>query len=68
MRTARGLSRKRRSDAFATILRAKNISPAERKKPGQGKAVTVFAHQLARAVYYRCKRAPAFDMPKCFTG
>jgi hypothetical protein len=31
------------------------------KTPGQGKAVTVFAHQLARAVYYMLKRRTAFD-------
>jgi transposase len=33
------------------------------KKPGKGKAWTVLAPKLARAVYSRLKRATAFDMP-----
>src|SRR5512145_1980293 len=32
------------------------------KKHGKGKALTILAHQLARAVYYLLKRDPAFDM------
>jgi transposase len=32
------------------------------KQHGQGKALTVLAHQLARAVYYRLKRGVAFDL------
>jgi transposase len=36
--------------------------------PGQGKALTVLAHQLARAVYYRRKRRPAFDMQTFLQG
>jgi transposase len=32
------------------------------KHHGKGKALTVLAHKLARAVYYMCKRATAFDM------
>jgi len=32
------------------------------KKHGKGKALTVLAHKLARAVYYMLKRAVAFDM------
>jgi transposase len=32
------------------------------KKHGKGKALTVLAHQLARAVYHRLKRNTAFDM------
>ncbi len=33
------------------------------KKHGPGKALTVLAQQLARAVYYLLKRKTAFDMP-----
>jgi len=32
------------------------------KKHGQGKALTILAHKLARAVYYMLKRGTAFDM------
>jgi hypothetical protein len=35
---------------------------------GKGNALTVFAHQLARAVYDRLKRDTAFDMQKFLTG
>jgi transposase len=38
------------------------------KKHGQGKALTVLAHKLARAVYYMLKRDTAFDMHKFFNG
>jgi Transposase DDE domain/Transposase domain (DUF772) len=34
------------------------------KKHGKGKALTVLAHKLARAVYYMCKRDTAFDLDK----
>jgi transposase len=34
------------------------------KKHGKGKALTVLAHQLARAVYHMLKRGTAFDMPR----
>jgi hypothetical protein len=34
------------------------------KKPGKGKALTVLAHKLARAVYDMCKRDTAFDLDK----
>lgn len=34
------------------------------KKHGKGKAFTVLAHKLARAVYYMLKRRTAFEMPK----
>ena len=33
------------------------------KKHGKGKALTVLAHKLARAVYHMLKRETAFDMP-----
>jgi transposase len=36
------------------------------KKHGKGKAFTVLAHKLARAVYYMLKRDTAFDMDKFF--
>jgi transposase len=34
------------------------------KKHGKGKALTVLAHKLARAVYYMLKRGTAFDLDK----
>src|SRR6266540_2704304 len=34
------------------------------KKHGKGKALTVLAHKLARAVYDMCKRDTAFDLDK----
>jgi hypothetical protein len=34
------------------------------KKHGKGKALTVLAHKLARAVYYILKRQTVFDMHK----
>jgi transposase len=36
------------------------------KKHGKGKALTVLAHKLARAVYYMLKRDSVFDMDKFF--
>jgi transposase len=38
------------------------------KKHGKGKALTVLAHKLARAVYYMLKRGTAFDMDKFLQG
>ena len=38
------------------------------KKHGKGKALTVLAHQLARAVYYMLKRRTAFDMQTFLQG
>ncbi|MGH8071086.1 MAG: IS110 family transposase [Candidatus Entotheonellia bacterium] len=54
------------SEAAVLFLRAnprgqKYLARLE-KKHGKGKALTVLAHKLARAVYYMCKRATAFDM------
>jgi transposase len=37
------------------------------KKHGKGKALTVLAHKLARAVYYMWKRDTAFDLDKFFS-
>jgi len=54
------------SEAAVLFLRAnpagqKYLTRLE-KKHGKGKALTVLAHKLARAVYYMLKRARAFDM------
>jgi transposase len=38
------------------------------KKHGKGKALTVLAHKLARAVYYMLKRGTAFDMDQFLHG
>jgi transposase len=38
------------------------------KKYGPGKALTVLAHKLARAVYYLFKRQTMFDMDTCMRG
>ena len=38
------------------------------KKHGKGKALTVLAHKLARAVYDMLKRDTVFDRPKCLNG
>jgi hypothetical protein len=42
---------------------------ARLEKPhGKGKALTMLAHKLARAVYYMLKRETAFEMPKFLKG
>ena len=38
------------------------------KNHGKGKALTILAHKLARAVYYLLKRQTAFDMDKFLHG
>ena len=38
------------------------------KKHGKGKALTVLAHKLARAVYYMVKRGTAFNMDQFLPG
>ena len=38
------------------------------RKHGKGKALTVLAHKLARAVYYLLKRETAFDMNQFLAG
>ncbi len=38
------------------------------KKHGKGKALTILAHKLARAVYYMLKRDTVFDMAKFLHG
>jgi hypothetical protein len=35
---------------------------------GQGQALSLGAHQWARAVYDMRKRATAFELPKCLNG
>jgi hypothetical protein len=57
------------SDAAVLCLRdhpagQKFLARVENKR-SQGKALTILAHQLARAVYYLLKRNTAFDMPPC---
>jgi transposase len=38
------------------------------KKHSQGKALTILAHKLARAIYYMLKQKTAFDMHKFLNG
>ena len=38
------------------------------KKHGKGKALTILAHKLARAIYYMLKRQKAFNMETFFHG
>jgi transposase len=38
------------------------------KKHGKGKALTILAHKLARAVYYMLQRGTAFDLDKFFNA
>ena len=44
-----------------------NLTKLE-KKHGTGKALTVLAQKLARAVYYMLKRGTAFDMATFLHG
>jgi len=37
-------------------------------KHGKGNALTILAHKLARAAYYRLKRDPVFDRGKFLHG
>jgi transposase len=58
------------SEAAVLFLRnnpagQKYLARLERRH-GKGKALTVLAHKLARAVYYMLKRETAFDMDKFF--
>jgi transposase len=60
------------SEAAALFLRnnpagQKRLARME-KRHGKGKALTILAHRLARAVYYRLKRDTAFDMEKFLHG
>ena len=38
------------------------------KKHGQGKALTILAHKLARAVYSMLTRDTVFEMDRCLNG
>jgi hypothetical protein len=38
------------------------------QKHGKGKALTLLAHKLARAVYYMLRRGQAFDVTKFFSS
>jgi transposase len=56
----------------AAVLFLRDHAPAQKylarleKKHDKGKALTVLAHQLARAVYYMLKRQVAFDKEQFF--
>jgi transposase len=60
------------AEAAGLVLRAKPAGPTSlgrlEKKHGKGKALTVLAHKLARAVYDLLPRHMAFDIPKFCTG
>ena len=60
------------SEAAALFLRknpeAQKYLAKLEKKHGKGKALTVLAHKLARAVYYMLQRHTAFDRQKFLTG
>ena len=60
------------SEAAVLCLRThpaghKSLARCE-QTPGQGKAWTVVAHQLARAVYDLRTRATVFERPQCLNG
>jgi transposase len=60
------------SEAAVLFLRnnpagQKSLARLERKH-GKGKALTVLAHKLARAVYYMLKRGTAFDIAQFLRG
>jgi transposase len=60
------------SEAAALVLRSnpagqQYLARLERK-PGKGKALTVSAHKLARAVYDMLNRDPVFEMHKFLNG
>jgi transposase len=60
------------SEAAVLFLRANPAGqkslPRLEKKHSKGKALTVLAHKLARAVYYMLQRQTAFDLPTFFRG
>ena len=61
-----GKAWKRRCSSSATIRRDRGTWPAWKKKThSKGKALTILAHKLARAVYYyMLRRNEAFDMKR----
>jgi hypothetical protein len=60
------------SAAAGLCRRANPTGPTDlgrlENKPGQGQALPGWAPKLARAVYARLPRHPAFEMPTCLTG
>jgi len=58
----------------AAVLCLRKNPPAQRyvarlaHKHGKGKALTILAHKLARAVYYMLRRGQAFEVTKFFSG
>ena len=60
--TSSGPSLKRLCCSSGITHGVRNIWLDWRRQHGKGKALTVLAHKLARAVYYMCKRETAFDM------
>jgi hypothetical protein len=60
------------SEAVVLLLRNKAQSQKYlarwEKKHGQGTALTVLAHKLARAVYYMLLRDTVFEMDTCLNG
>jgi transposase len=56
------------SEAAALFLRnnpeGQRMLARLEKRHDKGKALTILAHKLARAVYYMLKRIMAFDMDK----
>jgi transposase len=60
------------SEAAVLFLRNNPAAPKYlarlEPKPGKGKALTMFAHQLARAVYDLLTRDTVFDRQKCLNG
>jgi hypothetical protein len=60
------------AEAAALFLRHNPVGQKDRarleKKPDQGKALPLLAHQLARAVYDMLKRPTAFDREPCRHG
>jgi Transposase IS116/IS110/IS902 family len=60
------------SEAAALFLRNNPAGPHAgarlENKPGQGNALTILAHKLARAVYDMRKRQTAFAMEQCLHG
>jgi transposase len=60
------------SEAAVLFLRANPAGQKSRtrleKKQSKGKALTILAHKLARAVYYMLQRKTAFDLPTFLRG
>jgi hypothetical protein len=68
MPTARGPSPQPPCGSCGTIPPVRKSLARLAKKHGKGKALTVLAHQLARAVYDMLKRETAFDLDKFFNA